>query len=171
MPLHVCHDVAVSTTTQIPKTLTKHEVIALLGKSKRTIDTYMKDGRLPYHYVHGPNGKQAEFHAADVERLKRDLDTPIERGVVERAPNGLALVPDTVAALTPLVDEIASAIRCIDLTPQASAPRAVYVSLKDACAITGLSAATIRALAEGVEIKTRPYGGGVRYRRADLEAL
>jgi hypothetical protein len=51
------------------------------------------------------------------------------------------------------------------------APKAVYVSLKDACAITGLSAATIRALAEGVEIKTRPYGGGVRYRRADLEAL
>ena len=158
-----------------PKTLNKTEVIALLGKSKRTIDTYMADGRLKYHYVNGPNGKQSEFYAADVERLKRELEAPmerIERGVVQnenvtksstslQTTNGEANAHAAIEAICQFVKLSAGA---------AHAPDAVYVSLRDAVRITGLSATTIRALAPA-EVKTRPYGGGVRYRRKDLEAL
>jgi predicted DNA-binding transcriptional regulator AlpA len=160
-----------SNTTQPPKTLTKHEVIALLGKSKRTIDTYMSDGRLPYHYVQGPNGKQAEFDAGDVERLKRVLDTPILPD-----PKGVALARVAHPAPTNGANGdkyLADAITQFGESLRTFEPRThtTYVPLKDACAITGLSAATIKALAEGDGVRTMPYGGGVRYRRADLEGL
>lgn len=63
------------------KTLTKREVIDFLGKSKRTVEIYIHDGRLPCQYFNGPNGKTAVFDRAAVEALKRDLDTPTVRAV------------------------------------------------------------------------------------------
>jgi predicted DNA-binding transcriptional regulator AlpA len=171
-PARVYHK-PVSTT----KILNKNEVIALLGRSKRTIDTYMADGRLPYHYVQGLNGRQSAFLAADVENLKRDLEAPIpveriERGVVERTPHAVATnggVPSGSEAQA--LSAVEAICQFVKLSAGAqTATDAVYVSMRDAVRITGLSATTIRALAP-TEVKTRPYGGGVRYRRADLEAL
>jgi len=64
--------------------MTKAEVCAYLGKSPRTIASYAADGRLPAHYIHGPNGREVRFARADVERMKRDNETPVVRPV----PNG-----------------------------------------------------------------------------------
>lgn len=158
----------------ITKTLTKNEVIALLGRSKRTIDTYMADGRLKYHYVNGPNGKQSAFDLADVERLKRDLEAPIEPERIERGTveshvrmSSTSLQTANGRGADPFEGLAAHLAK---LSTMYGSPAAVYVSMKDAVRITGLSASTLKALA-GTEVKTRSYGGGVRYRRADLEAL
>ena len=64
------------------KTFTKREVIDFLGKSKRTVEIYISDGRLPCQYFNGPNGRTAVFERAAVERLKADLDTPMVRALV-----------------------------------------------------------------------------------------
>jgi hypothetical protein len=70
----------------MPKTLSKKEVIDALGKSKRTVETYIATGRLPCHYVTGANGRQAAFDPADVARLKQDLETPMYRTTEAPAP-------------------------------------------------------------------------------------
>jgi predicted DNA-binding transcriptional regulator AlpA len=57
--------------------LTKPEVCELLGKSERTVNTYMKSHRLPSRLI----GGKAVFERGNVERLKADLETPIVRGV------------------------------------------------------------------------------------------
>jgi hypothetical protein len=69
----------------LSETLSKREVVEYLGKSKRTIETYIADGRLACEYFNGPNGKTAIFRRVIVEALKRQLDTPIFRAVPEAA--------------------------------------------------------------------------------------
>jgi hypothetical protein len=66
------------------KNLTKREVIEALGKSKRTIETYIKDGRLACTYINGRNGRQALFDADAVAALKREIDTPAEKPAAPR---------------------------------------------------------------------------------------
>lgn len=168
-------------------TMTKAEVCEFLGKSKRTLDTYMAAGRLPVRYFHGPNGRQSAFDRKAVELFKAELDTPMVRAVPDKpgARNGIGgawrdqLVPmgDTpieraVAkndAWEGMPAKLAGLAQLAADWNEKHAPLAVYISLKDAVKLTGLSAATIKGL--GVEVKTRAYGNGVRYRRADLEKL
>jgi hypothetical protein len=71
-----------------PATMTKREVIDYLGKSKRTVETYLALGRLRVSYVNGANGKQAQFDREDVERFKREMDEPTVRAV--QMPTALA---------------------------------------------------------------------------------
>ena len=146
--------------------MSKAEVCQFLGKSKRTIETYVTSGKLPCQYFEGPNGKTARFLRADVEAVKAQK-AEVFTSIAKAAPStGIALVPAAVTAFTPLADRLMAAY----LASQRPLP--VYVSLRDACALTGLSGATIKALAsEQAGVKTRPFGNGVRYRRADLEAL
>jgi excisionase family DNA binding protein len=143
--------------------MSKPEVCKYLGKSKRTIETYVSSGRLPATYFNGPNGQTAMFERADVEAVKEEK-SKLWRATLKPAepaePKGLSLVPAAVTALTPLAERLIEA-----LTTRHALP--VYVSLKDACALTGLSAATIKAAG----VKTMPFGAGVRYRRCELEAL
>jgi hypothetical protein len=152
--------------------MSKTEVCEYLGKSKRTVEGYVASGRLAAQYFNGPNGKTSIFERFKVEIFKEEMES--ERLIpVVREPAALARIPTPIRAdaWDALPAQLANLASFAQEINERYAPKAVYVSLKDACAITGLSAATIRALAEGVEIKTRPYGGGVRYRRADLEAL
>jgi hypothetical protein len=92
-----------ATTTQAvkSKTLTKREVIEYLGKSKRTVETYISAGRLPVAYVNGPNGKQATFERGEVERFKREMAEPMVRAVVPAGSNDTAHPGST--AVGPLV--------------------------------------------------------------------
>ena len=60
--------------------LTKPEACELLGKSERTVNTYMSSGRLAFRTI----GGKVIFDRANVERLKADLETPVVRGAVAR---------------------------------------------------------------------------------------
>jgi hypothetical protein len=65
--------------------MSKVEVIEYLGKSKRTVETFVSKGRLGVSYFEGPNGKTAIFQREEVEALKRDIDTPTYRATPETA--------------------------------------------------------------------------------------
>jgi predicted DNA-binding transcriptional regulator AlpA len=158
-------------TVSHTKTLTKQEVIELLGKSRRTIDTYMADGRLPYHYVQGPNGKQASYDAADVERLKRDLEAPIEPPRrIERIAH--AVVERTPYALAPVAADIAA-------SPVAASPSTrvkPWLTLEEAEVFSGLTKRWLLMQAEaGATVITvrdmgkNARGGRWRFSRASLD--
>jgi hypothetical protein len=59
--------------------MSKPEVCEYLGKSKRTIETFVSRGRLGVSYFAGANGKTAQFRRAEVEALDRELKTPVHR--------------------------------------------------------------------------------------------
>jgi hypothetical protein len=64
---------------QLKPTMTIREVMAYTGKSKRTIQTCINNKRHAVTYVTGRHGRQAEFQAEEVLRLKEELDTPTVR--------------------------------------------------------------------------------------------
>ena len=70
-----------SLTVYPAQTMSKPEVCAFLGKSKRSVETYIATGRLAVGYFHGPNGKTAIFKRADLEALKRTFEEVWERNV------------------------------------------------------------------------------------------
>jgi hypothetical protein len=53
--------------------MNKREVCDLLGRSKRTVESYIKDG-LPVAYIRGQNGNTAVFDRAAVEAWQRRKD-------------------------------------------------------------------------------------------------
>lgn len=130
--------------------MNKREVIEHLGRSKRTIETYISEGRLPVVYINGPNGKQAEFDAAAVEALKRDLDTPMVRALpVETAMQTIA------PTLAPLAESLVSALR--GFRPELVKP---WLTLSEASEYSGLTKKWI--LHQGRTITMRDMGRGAR---------
>jgi 3-oxoacyl-ACP reductase-like protein len=63
------------------KTMSKREVCEYLGKSKRTVETYITRGKLQVKYFNGANGRTAEFQRPDVEALKRGLEEHWDRNI------------------------------------------------------------------------------------------
>jgi hypothetical protein len=128
--------------------LTKPEACKLLGKSERTVNTYMADGRIAFRLI----GGKAHFDRAVVERLKADLATPVVRGVQMPAPlavsNDASLVPartdppllgrgDQFAVLTALLTRLETAVATA--TPSPVIP-GTFVSLAEAVKCSGLPA-------------------------------
>jgi predicted DNA-binding transcriptional regulator AlpA len=145
--------------TATKETLTKREVCALLGKSPRTIDTYMRDGRLPAVYVKGPNGNETRFDPDDVHRLKRDLETPTPKPVTGGALSAVPAIaaslarPDGAIALQPIVAQIADALR-----PREPKP---WLTLAEAAEFSGLPKSWLLREARAGSPLARNVSGGV----------
>jgi excisionase family DNA binding protein len=133
--------------------LTKREVIEYLGKSKRTVETMIAQGRLPAQYFNGPNGKQAAFARADVERLKGEIETPMVRPAAR-----LEAAVETAKSLAPLAEAIAAALRTA-LQADVPKPRA-WLTLDEAVEYSGLPKSYLLALARG--------GGDATHRKPDF---
>lgn len=137
----------------------KREVIALLKKSKRTIETYVKDGRLAAQYVQGPNGLQLTFRLEDVERLKRDIETPVPRVVQPKAlviaagPEKGGEVGPHLAQASALQHFLAEAIRAFPVYRTkpwlTTAEAAEYSGLPAAYLLTQARSGAIRAINVG----------------------
>ena len=56
--------------------MTKKEAAAALGISQRTIERYVKEGRLRPTYRKGRTGNYADFSTQEIEYLKRERSVP-----------------------------------------------------------------------------------------------
>ena len=162
----VCDGVNLSsmpTPEEAPATMTKREVCAHLGKSKRTVETYISDGRLPCEYVNGPNGKQLSFRAEDVERMKRDIDMPIAR-TPPVCTDTATPVPSTALAYRADSDPFAGLAAHLARLGAAfpSKPPALkpYVTLAEAVEYSGLPAAFLISQAREGSIDAVNVGKG-----------
>ena len=123
--------------------MTKREACEFLGKSARSVVDYVKAGRLSVEYVSGRTGRQAVFHRAEVERLKRDIETPLVRqGFAtlaarnDETENGVTdsrLIRDAPLAARSLAEMFRAAL------PQSPAPKP-WLDLKGAVEYSGLPA-------------------------------
>jgi hypothetical protein len=163
--------------------MTKREVCEYLGKSKRTIETYIGDCRLPCEYVSGPNGKQLSFKREDVERMKRDIETPTPRTVhatqaeqasefhqgnlhLRKASQAIAPAAVDIAAM---LDELAARMT---KTLAPAAPMKPWLDLKAAADYSGLPAAYLVQAARDGSIRAVNVGTGAKaFWRFNREAL
>lgn len=58
--------------------LTKQEVCDFLGKSQRTVEGYVKAGRLPQQYAQGQSGPRALYERGAVEAFAKELANPAQ---------------------------------------------------------------------------------------------
>ncbi len=139
--------------------MSKPEVCAYVGKSKRTIDNYISTGRLRVGYFNGPNGKTGIFQRADVEALKRELESPTYRAVVpafaddsaQTSVSASRTAPSDPQAFATVLAESFRAALLPALLPAASAPEpkrwAPWLSLSEAADYSGLPAGYLLAQA------------------------
>jgi excisionase family DNA binding protein len=155
---------------QLARTLTKAEACKLLGKSERTVNTYMSDGRLAFQLV----GGKAFFDRAAVERLKADLDTPVVRGSLAASsdigqPRSATLNPDqpgsnALARIDPenvktVADACAAALRS-GLQPLEPKPTPKpWLTLAEAVEYSGLPAAYLMGQAKASRDGFTTYHG------------
>jgi hypothetical protein len=148
--------------------LTKKQAAQRLGLSEKSVERHHQRGKLSMATLKLP-GKvpMRVFKPEDVERLAAELvaqrEALLAGHMATQEPQG-----NLPAIRTPVIHDLAAALSA--LADARKAPP-VYVSLAEAAALAGLSHDTIRAAAAAGEIKTRPYGGGLRYRRADVLSL
>lgn len=120
--------------------MTKREVLQFLGKSKRTIETYIANGRLPVAYINGPNGKTAIFDRAAVEAFKTQMDAPMQHArstalVPVRAGVALAPIPPAIDSAT-FTAAIREAVMSTRVKP--------WLSIDEAAAFSGLPKSWLR---------------------------
>jgi len=144
------------------KTLNKHEVIAILGRSKRTIETWISDGRLPCTYLDGRNGRQAFFDPADVARLKREIEKPVAKTVKERLPTKEPAKIAAPSIALPPPDYWADVAKLVGAL--APAPARPWLTIDEATAELGLTRKWLLTEAESAKRNgaIRDMGKGAR---------
>ena len=149
-------------------TLTKREVIEILGKSKRTVETYIAEGRLPVSYFNGTNGKQAYFEKADVERLKREFETPMVRTLPAVSNDPGKVLARIQPGATELAQAIAAALRD---GLQGDSPKP-WLTISEAVEYSGLPRSYLLAQARAGAVRAVNVGTGKQeYWRFNREAL
>lgn len=155
-------------------TIDKKKAATLLGKSTRTVEEYVKAGRLRCAYVNGGHGMLAIFQRADVEALKAELDQPVVRAQPAfevRNPLGIQAVPPD--AMPMLARHVAAALA--ELGPSRPAlPPVVkpWLTLDEAVEYSGLPRAYLLRATQEREPFARNVGAGKRASwRFNREAL
>ncbi len=154
--------------------MNKKEVAEALGVSTRLVEKYSSEGRLgEVTYIRGKTGKQADFDAQAVDRLKAELEAP-DRPLPAVAPNtratGLVVASDVDR------DRFITALEKIASQGQQTSARASVaieakplLKLDEASALTGLSRAILREAIERKKLKAKLIGRAWRILRTDLD--
>jgi len=156
---------AADTATADPNefTLRKADAAKILGKSERTVAYLMSSGKLPVGYVSGPTGRQAMLRRADVERIKKEFETPIvvtgEGGEVA-APPAAALVRMRAGGdpFTGIMAQLAAFARAFPAPASLADVARPWLTVKEAAAWTGLPARWLLEKAKAGELRAVNVG-------------
>ena len=155
--------------------LTKADACELLDKSPRSLVDYVKACRLPVEYVSGPTGRQAQFTRADVERLKRELETPlVKQGALVLGPR-LDASQGVSTRLDTSRNAVADLATIFERAREYAQPAQPWLTLDEAAEYSGLTRSWLLKEAESgqgaIEIRDmgkHARGGRWRFLRDDL---
>ncbi|WP_099068892.1 helix-turn-helix domain-containing protein [Nostoc linckia] len=164
--------------------MNKKEAAEFLGISTRTVESYVKAGKISVAYVPIKNGKQAVYNEEELRAFKEDSQTPVHRSFV--APNNSEIAPSEVfsfgdanangglATLPPtrvleLLEAIVSTQEVIASSQKlALLWNKLVWNLEEAAAATGYSRYRLRqAIATG-NLRAQKVGRGWKVRPQDL---
>jgi excisionase family DNA binding protein len=157
----------------------KTEAAAYLGKSPRTLNTYLASGRLTVRYIKGKTSDQADFDEADLQRLKAELDTlltPTPLEVAESVATMTEAKTETALARLrqPSVNLAASDLNLLmeELLKSRGVPleSKLTLSLPEASQLSGISLRFIRDAIKQGELPSIHIGRSHRIVTRELEA-
>jgi excisionase family DNA binding protein len=157
--------------------MNKKEAAEILGVTTRQVETYASKGRLgEVNYIRGRTGKQADYDAEAVERLRMELTEPDQHITALQAANsqtsGLSVLANTerlIATLEALGFTRANnhARSSPSIADIAAKP---LLTLAEAQTLTGLARGVLReAIGQG-KLKAKIIGRAWRVKRTDLDA-
>ena len=143
--------------------MNKKEAAELLGVSVRLVEKYAGEGRLgQVRYIRGKTGKQADYDAEAVERLKAELESVDTQ--LDAAQGSHALVaPAQAHALRQLAALLQSA-RPVDTRP-------VLLTREQAVDASGLPSTWLRLAVKHKAVEQIGRGRAARLRRDEVLAL
>ena len=162
----------------------RKKIADALGVSEKTVSRYVASGRLPDRRI----GGALDVSADEVEALRVELQTPVEvtPEPQERAQGAaLAIVPGELsqaqgvplsgAAALSLLASIGAALEAGQSETGQGKPRVpvsdkLLLSIVEASALSGASAAAIRAAIKANALPSAKVGRGQKVRRGDLSA-
>lgn len=155
--------------------MNKREVCEYLGKSKRSVETYISSGRLTAKYFNGPNGKTTVFDRADVAAFKDRMSETYDP-VIKDPAGALALVKAQPVAVAPPARVFEPLPPAAHQPPAAPTPRVKpWLTLEEAEAFSGLTARWLLTQAESAkplvtvrDMGRHTRGGRWRFFRGDL---
>jgi hypothetical protein len=165
------------TRTDLAPWLTKSQAAHYLNSSEKHIERLAKRGRVQQAMRRQDGARtMAVFNPRDIERERARQTTVFEVQPFVEAGGGALAKIDKSDAVSPVSqrDVFAEVLAHIANVVEAQNnwnARSVYVSLATAARLTGLTRGTVLRLTGEGKVATMPYRRGVRYRRADLEAL
>lgn len=146
------------------------EATAKIRKSARTIERLMHAGHLRSRLEPRARSKpQRMYHAGDLDRIQKEsIPAPAvepQRALVRKAPalgQQLAIPPDAVTAMRDML---------AGWRNQVSAREKLWLSLREASMLSGLSRKYLRRACEQKTLEHIKDGRSVRVRRTSLEAF
>ncbi len=158
--------------------MNKKEAAEILGVTTRQVETYASKGRLgEVNYIRGRTGKQADYDAEAVERLRMELAEPDQHITALQATNsqtsGLSLLANTERLIFTL--EALGFKRARD--PAHSSPSIAdlaakpLLTLAEAQTLTGLARGVLREAIDRGKLKAKIIGRAWRIKRDDLNAF
>jgi hypothetical protein len=175
--------------------MTKTEAAEYLGMSERSLERHTKDNKIGVRYERGKTKPVPFYDAGELDRFKAELETPVHRPAVEKMPPGsdnganvsaesgaiqLARPEEFLQVIESVINatarEVAKAIATgadngasKRQTPNTLPENKLLLSLDEAAALTGLSAARLRLAIGEEKLVARKVGRAWKMRRGDVE--
>lgn len=151
-----------------PELLTKSEAVARLNVSERSLERYVKAGRITPVYQTGTDSKGrtsqlAHFAASDLDALKAAMDAPTPAPMVKTID--VAPVSDKPARQPDITTQPDNPTLAALVALSANAASPLWLSLKEAAGLSGLPLADLRRAVQSGELANIRTGRGVRFRR------
>lgn len=161
--------------------LSKKEAAEYLGVSTRTLERYVKDGKLSVRYEDSPNGEIALFDQDELEQFADDKQTPRIKPASagsELAPTSSDIVPSRgvgslLAPFQELAERLIMALSERDehrgsVTPDMLRGKLLF-TLKEAQIMTGLSREILMEAIKDGQLSSQIMGKAYRIKAKDLE--
>ena len=142
--------------------LTKHEAAKLIGTSERSIERLVQSGKITQRYLRVTGRRPiAILDPGDVETIRQETVAKVPPPVVETG---------TAKALTTVPSRGTDVIAIMAALSAAGSQPKLFLTLREASAVSGLTVAYLKRLIESGKLK-HVRDRGMKVRRADLQKL
>ncbi len=156
----------------------KKQAAEYLGISTRTLERWVKDGKVRVRYEQGNNGEVAIFDAEELESIKDEKQIvrikPATRDIIsDSTPDSLEIVVGGTVApgggfLAPLIRPFSDFAERLFSSP-ALLQGKILLNLNEAQVITGLSKNILMTAIKNGELESQIMGKAYRIKRKELD--
>lgn len=144
--------------------MNKHEVAEFLEVSTKSVERYVRAGKLKVVYVEG----KAVFNEQEVEQLKLEKETPVHRTlpIIETQGLSVSVAPETSMELAPILQQ--ALLVFAEIQQSKNLHLKLSLTLKEAVQISGFTTASILKAAKSGHLAGAKVGGQWRFRPRDI---